>query len=182
MVCTSRLNDTNVTRYGVYQQTANNNYLAGKLGIANSSPDVALSDITGVMRAIDDAAACTATERGAIRFNSAGAALQVCSGAAWGALGGGSSALSGITAATAVNSINSANFAQAWNWNTLNTQTALALSANAITSGKILYVSSSATGFTAGTMTKAPAVREQRGEHRYADQVDGFRRFQRGGR
>ena len=104
-----KLDDTDVTRYGVYQETANNNYFAGNIGIGDTTPSVAL-DITGVMRAIDDAAACTATERGAIRFNSAGAALQVCSGAAWGAIGGGSSALSGITAATAANSINSANF------------------------------------------------------------------------
>ncbi len=68
--------------------------------------------------------------------------------------GGGASALSGLTGGTANNYINSTNFQQGWSWSTLNTQTALQLGANAITSGKILYASSTATGFT-GTMIEA---------------------------
>lgn len=49
--------------------------------------------------------------------------------------------LSGITAATTTNTINNATFAQAWGWNTLTTQTALALSADIITTGKLLTLS-----------------------------------------
>jgi hypothetical protein len=72
--------------------------------------------------------------------------------AAWVQLGGGgSAALSGITAATATNTIDSLNFAQTWNWSTLSTQTAMAMNANALTSGKMLALGSTATAFT-GTM------------------------------
>ena len=58
---------------------------AGRLGIGTTSPGVAL-DVSGIMRAIDDAASCTAAERGAIRFNSVDAKVEFCDGAAWGAL------------------------------------------------------------------------------------------------
>lgn len=40
------LDDTDVARYGIYQTTANDNYLAGRLGIGEDTPDVAL-DVTG---------------------------------------------------------------------------------------------------------------------------------------
>lgn len=60
---------------------------AGNVGIGTQSPTVPL-DVSGIMRAIDDAAGCTATERGAIRFNSAGGTLEVCDGGAWGGLSG----------------------------------------------------------------------------------------------
>ena len=65
--------------------------------------------------------------------------------------GGGGAALSGITAATTTNTIANENYAQAWNWDTLTTETAMALGSTSITSGKILSLTSSATGFT-GTM------------------------------
>lgn len=40
------LQDTDVTRYGIYQNTSNDNYLAGSLGIGKDDPGVAL-DVVG---------------------------------------------------------------------------------------------------------------------------------------
>jgi hypothetical protein len=57
--------------------------------------------------------------------------------------GGGSSTTSGLLGATANNTIDNANFAQTWNWSTASSQTPLALSANALTNGSVLSVSSS---------------------------------------
>jgi fibronectin-binding autotransporter adhesin len=51
--------------------------------------------------------------------------------------------LSSITAATATNTIDSLNFAQAWNWSTATTQNPMSLSANALTSGSLLSLTSS---------------------------------------
>ncbi|AEP09958.1 tail fiber domain-containing protein [Micavibrio aeruginosavorus] len=62
--------------------------------------------------------------------------------------GGGGGAISGLTAATATNTINNLNFAQTWNWNTLTTETALAMASTSMTSGTMLSVSS-----TNGTAT-----------------------------
>ena len=52
--------------------------------------------------------------------------------------GGGSSALSSFTSATATNTIDSTDFAQVWNWSTLSTQSALTISASALTTGSLL--------------------------------------------
>jgi len=57
--------------------------------------------------------------------------------------GGGSSALSAITAATGTNTIDSLNFAQQWDWSTATTQAVFLLTANALTSGSILSLTSS---------------------------------------
>lgn len=53
------LNDTDVTRWGIYQTSANKNYLAGNVGIGDSNPSVALSVVgdinyTGVITDISD--------------------------------------------------------------------------------------------------------------------------------
>ena len=55
-------------------------------------------------------------------------------------------ALSGIAAAGVASSIDSLNFAQSWNWSTATTQTPLSLTANALTTGGVLSLSSSSTG------------------------------------
>lgn len=95
---------------------------------------------------------CDAAATGAIRYNSgSGGRIDFCNGTVWANIDGGGANLSSIAAATAINTIDSLNFAQTWNWSTLSTQTAMAMNANAITSGKILDVASSAAGFT-GTM------------------------------
>lgn len=62
---------------------------------------------------------------------------------------GGSSSLSSLTAATGINTIDNLNFAQNWDWSTLTTQNGLAFSANGLTTGNILDISStSAAGAT----------------------------------
>ncbi len=61
---------------------------------------------------------------------------------------GTAASLSGLSAATVINTIDSLNFAQTWNWSTANTQTPLSMSANALTSGTLLSLSSSATALT----------------------------------
>jgi hypothetical protein len=57
--------------------------------------------------------------------------------------GGGGGALSSVTAATAVNTIANANFAQAWNWDTLSTQTAMSMGTTSGTTGTLLNLTNS---------------------------------------
>lgn len=53
------LDDTDITRYGIYQFSSNSNYLAGTLGIGDNTPDVALDVVgdinyTGVLVDVSD--------------------------------------------------------------------------------------------------------------------------------
>lgn len=59
----------------------------------------------------------------------------------WQAAGGGS--LSGLTAGAATNTIDSLNFAQVWNWSTASTQSPMSISANALTTGSLLNLTTS---------------------------------------
>ena len=59
--------------------------------------------------------------------------------------GGGSSVFSNLTNATATNTLDNTNYAQAWNWSTATTQTGLAFSANALSSGTIHEITSTST-------------------------------------
>jgi hypothetical protein len=54
-----------------------------------------------------------------------------------------SSALSGLTPATGTNSINNANYAQTWNWNSATTENPMTLTANALTTGSLLNLTTS---------------------------------------
>lgn len=82
-----------------------------------------------------------------------GQVLTLASGLpSWAAGGAGSSALSAITAATTTNSINNATFAQTWGWDTLTTQTGLSLTANGLSTGTILALSSTSTVGNNGTL------------------------------
>jgi hypothetical protein len=56
---------------------------------------------------------------------------------------GGSSAYSAITAATAANTIDNTSYAQTWNWSTATTQSPMSLSANALTTGSGLNLTTS---------------------------------------
>ncbi len=62
--------------------------------------------------------------------------------------GGGSPTLSDLAAASGTNTIDNTNFAQTWNWSTADTENPLVLKGNALTSGKLLTLSSSSTGLT----------------------------------
>ncbi|MDG0816078.1 tail fiber domain-containing protein [Bdellovibrio svalbardensis] len=62
--------------------------------------------------------------------------------ATWATPGGGG-ALSAITAATATNTIDNLNFGQIWNWSTATTQSPLSISANALTTGSLLNLTTS---------------------------------------
>ncbi|WP_413289846.1 hypothetical protein [Bdellovibrio sp. HCB337] len=55
----------------------------------------------------------------------------------------GNVALSSITQAAATNTIDNTNYAQAWNWSTANTQTPMSMSANALTTGTLLSLTTS---------------------------------------
>ncbi|MFV8248540.1 beta strand repeat-containing protein [Bdellovibrio bacteriovorus] len=52
-------------------------------------------------------------------------------------------ALSALTAATATNTIDNLNFAQTWNWSTATTQNPMTISANALSTGSILRLTTS---------------------------------------
>ncbi len=68
----------------------------------------------------------------------------IWNGTAWTAFSGSSTVpLSSLTAAAATNTIDNLNFAQTWDWSTATTQTPLTLSANALTTGSGLAVTSS---------------------------------------
>jgi hypothetical protein len=56
--------------------------------------------------------------------------------------------VSALSAATGTQTLANANFAQAWNWDTLSSQSALSLASSSITSGKLFNATSAATGMT----------------------------------
>ncbi len=58
-------------------------------------------------------------------------------------ISGGTSGISSLTAATSTDSIDNTNYAQTWNWSTATTQNSMSLTANALTTGTILSVTSS---------------------------------------
>jgi hypothetical protein len=53
--------------------------------------------------------------------------------------------LSNLTAATATNTIDNTNYAQEWDWSTATTQNPLTLTANALTTGSVMSITSSST-------------------------------------
>lgn len=59
--------------------------------------------------------------------------------------------INNLIAATGTNTINNANYAQAWQWNSLTTQTALGLSSSSNTSGALLSLSSTSTAVATNT-------------------------------
>jgi hypothetical protein len=59
------------------------------------------------------------------------------------AAGGGGGAISAMTAAASTNSIDNTNYAQTWNWSTATTENPMTLTANALTTGSLLSVSTS---------------------------------------
>ncbi|HEY8191493.1 MAG TPA: hypothetical protein VIG74_03635, partial [Alphaproteobacteria bacterium] len=128
----------------------------GWLGLGTATPAAEL-DVAGTGALItprgDTAQRPASPVNGMLRYNSDSGKFEAYQAGAWQDIltGSASSALSSITAATTTNTIDSLNFAQAWNWSTLSTETAMAMNANAITSGKMLDLGSSATAFT-GTM------------------------------
>src|SRR5262249_48620457 len=63
----------------------------------------------------------------------------------WNAIGSAGAAvkLNSIIAADNTNTINSANYAQAWNWNSLTTETAMTLASSSQTTGTVLNVTGS---------------------------------------
>jgi len=61
-----------------------------------------------------------------------------------------SSSLSGLTDATVDHSIDNKNYAQTWNWSTATTQNPLSITADALTTGSALSISSVSTGLTTG--------------------------------
>ncbi|MBC7419721.1 MAG: hypothetical protein H7328_03240 [Bdellovibrio sp.] len=56
---------------------------------------------------------------------------------------GGSGSLSSLTAATSANAISNLNFTQSWDWSTATTQNPMTMSANALTTGSLLNLTSS---------------------------------------
>ena len=108
------------------------------------------ADNTGAGADVDIIANQGSDYDGTLRYNATGNKWEISNdGGAFTAISTG--ALSGITAATATNTIDNTDYAQTWDWDTLLTQNAFTLGSDSITSGKLLDLNSSATGFT-GTM------------------------------
>jgi hypothetical protein len=99
-------------------------------------------------------ATCDATEYGAIRYNTGNSSFEGCNGAAWGPLASSSATtLNGIVAATGDGTAqNSAAHPILWYWNTLTTTNGLTLGSTSLTSGNILFVSSSNAGANTGAV------------------------------
>ena len=64
-----------------------------------------------------------------------------------------SAVLSSIGAATATNTIDNTNYAQTWNWSTASTQNPFTMTANALSSGKLLSLTSSSVNAASNTQT-----------------------------
>lgn len=107
---------------------------SGNVGIGTTSPGAAL-EVAGQIK-------ITGGTPGSGKVLTSDAAGL----ASWGSASAG--ALSGLTNATATASLANANFAQAWNWDTLSTQTAMKLGSSSITSGLLFEASSSSTSMT----------------------------------
>jgi hypothetical protein len=91
---------------------------------------------------------------GMIRYNSTTGKFEGYQAGAWQDIltsaSTGATAMSSITAATGANTINSAANAQEWDWNSLTTGNALTLGSTSMTTGSILFISSSSTAASAG--------------------------------
>jgi hypothetical protein len=94
------------------------------VGIGTTGPN-ALLDVNGTMRVNQ---IC----------DSAGANCKTVS-SGWSATVG----LSGLTAAAGISTIDNTNYAQTWNWSTASTQNPMTMSANALTTGSLLSLTSS---------------------------------------
>ncbi len=81
-----KLDDTDVTRYGIYQATANTNYFAGNTGIGTSAPGAAL-EVGGTDAILfprgTDAQRPTLVSNGMMRYSSTGGDFEVYAGGAW---------------------------------------------------------------------------------------------------
>ena len=124
----------------------------GRMGLGTSSPAAALdvattgSTASAIIVPRDTTGNRPSTPvNGMIRYASDTAKFEAYQSGSWQNLigGGAGTALSGITAAAAVNTIDNLNFTQTWNWSTATTQTAQAKSANALTTGSILALTTS---------------------------------------
>ena len=157
---------TVINAYGIYTGTVSGtnrwsfyasdpgapSFFAARVGIGTILPQAQL-DVVGagsssalIVPRDTSANRPAAPVNGMIRYASDLAKLEAYQGGSWQTLSGGaatSTPLSGITAAAAVNTIDNLNFAQNWNWSTATTQTPLAVSANALTSGSALTLASS---------------------------------------
>jgi hypothetical protein len=107
---------------------------AGNVGIGTTAPSVAL-EVVGQVK---------------ITGGTPGAGEVLTSDAAglatWAVPSAGS--VSALTAAAGTQTLANANFAQAWNWDTLSTQSALSLGSTSITSGKLINATSTSTAMT----------------------------------
>jgi hypothetical protein len=117
---------------------------SGNVGIGTNNP-ARLLHVAGPVR-ITPAALPASPAAGDLAFDSGAAnALKFYDGSAWNTVGTGSgtSAFSALTAATATNTINNANYAQTWNWSTAASQSPLTMTANALTTGSLLSLTTS---------------------------------------
>jgi hypothetical protein len=139
-------------RYGTNFASNTNMLLnpnGGNVGIGNTLPGNKLEITHGTAgnsglrftNLLSTSATTTANGK-MLTVNASGDVVLVDSGVATSLI------FSGLRSATNTNTLDNTNFNQTWNWSTLTTQTGLALSANSITSGTLLDLTSS---YAAGT-------------------------------
>ena len=94
---------------------------------------------------------CSPTYAGLFQYNTV-AGLEYCNGTNWVAPGPTTtpSSLSNVTNATAAVTIANTLYSQTWTWNTLTTQTALALSTNSATNGSLMAITNTNTASNTG--------------------------------
>ncbi len=130
---------------------------SGHVLAINQAGDVTIGnvDTTGSLFILDTktGAGDPTGVNGGMYYNSSSNKFRCYENTAWtNCIGTGSSgAISGLTDAAGVNTIDNLNFAQTWNWSTLSTQNGLSLSANALSSGTLLNLTSTSTAAASNT-------------------------------
>jgi len=136
--------NTGVITTGTWQATAIADAYIASASTWNAKVSTGVITGSGLTMATSRILGRTTAGTGAIEEISIGSGLSLAAGTL--SATGSAVALSAITAATATNTINNVDYLQTWNWDSADTESALTLTANNLTTGSILSVTSSGLG------------------------------------
>ena len=135
----------------------------GKLGIGDSTPASLLTVGSGDLYQVDSSGDMVKIKNVAYSWPSSQGSSNTflkndgSGGLSWASASSIMTSLSSLSDATATDTLANANFAQTWNWDSLTTQTAMAVGSTSVTTGKVLSVNSSSTALTSGFLLDVTA-------------------------